>query len=152
MDPPARLPATVPLDQPPTLNRPTRSQLLAINVELFNLFLEGPAMNQPEVEVIDSTELAKRLNVPESWVRSWTNAKRTSDPIPHFRLGRYVRFPWGSTELSRVAEPPVGQCERAGSLRRINDQIRSLSRWMFVCRSCSLVRKVSRPGTTGKWI
>src|ERR1700730_1315899 len=99
MDPPARLPATVPLDQPPTLNRPTRSQLLAINVELFNLFLEGPAMNQPEVEVIDSTELAKRLNVPETWVRSWTNAKRTSDPIPHFRLGRYIRFPWGSTEL-----------------------------------------------------
>jgi hypothetical protein len=56
-------------------------------------------MNQADVEVIDSTELAKRLNVPETWVRSWTNAKRTSDPIPHFRLGRYVRFPWGSPEL-----------------------------------------------------
>src|SRR6266566_4998884 len=51
------------------------------------------------VEVIDSTELAKRLNVPETWVRSRTNAKRTSDPIPHLRLGRYVRFPWGSAEL-----------------------------------------------------
>src|SRR5215510_3495085 len=52
-----------------------------------------------QVEVIDSTELAKRLNVPETWVRSRTNAKRTSDPIPHLRLGRYVRFPWGSSEL-----------------------------------------------------
>jgi hypothetical protein len=62
-------------------------------------FIERAAMNQAEVEVIDSTELAKRLNVPETWVRSWTNAKRTSDPIPHFRLGRYVRFPWGSPEL-----------------------------------------------------
>jgi len=37
--------------------------------------------------------------IPETWVRSWTNAKRTSDPIPHLRLGRYIRFPWGSMEL-----------------------------------------------------
>ena len=51
------------------------------------------------VEVIDSTELAKRLNVPETWVRSQTSPKRTSDPIPHFKLGRYVRFPWGSEHL-----------------------------------------------------
>jgi hypothetical protein len=32
-------------------------------------------MNQVQVEVIDSTELAKRLNVPETWVRSRTNTK-----------------------------------------------------------------------------
>jgi hypothetical protein len=51
------------------------------------------------VEVIDSAELAKRLNVPETWVRSRTNPKRTSDPIPHLRLGRYVRFSWGSEQL-----------------------------------------------------
>ena len=51
------------------------------------------------VEVIDSAELAKRLNVPETWIRSRTNSKRTSDPIPHLRFGRYVRFPWGSEEL-----------------------------------------------------
>jgi hypothetical protein len=50
-------------------------------------------------EVIDSTELAKRLNVPETWVRSRTNLKRTTDPIPHLRLGRYVRFSWGSEQL-----------------------------------------------------
>lgn len=56
-------------------------------------------MNQTQVEVIDSAELAKRLNVPETWVRSRTNRKRTSDPIPHLRFGRYVRFPWGSEEL-----------------------------------------------------
>jgi hypothetical protein len=50
-------------------------------------------------EVIDSNELAKRLNVPETWVRSRTNRKRTSDPIPHLRFGRYVRFSWGSDTL-----------------------------------------------------
>jgi hypothetical protein len=52
-------------------------------------------------EVIDSTELAKRLNVPETWVRSRTNPKRTRDPIPHLRFGRYVRFRWGSEELHK---------------------------------------------------
>jgi hypothetical protein len=56
-------------------------------------------MNQTEIELINSAELAKRLNVPETWVRSRTNPKRTNDPIPHFRLGRYVRFPWGSEQL-----------------------------------------------------
>jgi hypothetical protein len=57
-------------------------------------------MKQEELEVIDSIELAKRLSVPESWIRSRTNQKRTCDPIPHYRLGRYIRFSWRSAELS----------------------------------------------------
>ena len=56
-------------------------------------------MQLNETEVIDSNELAKRLNVPETWVRSRTNLKRTNDPIPHLRFGRYVRFSWGSDTL-----------------------------------------------------
>ena len=52
-----------------------------------------------ETEVIDSNELAKWLNVPETWVRSRTNLRRTNDPIPHLRFGRYVRFSWGSDSL-----------------------------------------------------
>ena len=71
---------------------------------------------------------------------------------PAFPAWTLHSFSLGKYGASRVAEPPVGQCERAGSLRRKNDQIRSLSRWMFVCRPCGLVRKVSRPGTTGEWI
>jgi hypothetical protein len=71
-------------------------------------------MNQVQVEVIDSTELAKRLNVPETWVRSRTNVKRTSDPIPHLRLGRYVRFPWGSEELRDWLERQLVSTNRAG--------------------------------------
>jgi hypothetical protein len=67
-----------------------------------------------QVEVIDSTELAKRLNVPETWVRSRTNPKRTSDPIPHFRLGRYIRFPWGSEELREWLERQLVSTNRAG--------------------------------------
>ena len=62
--------------------------------------LPKPPIVVSVLEVIDSIELAKRLSVPESWIRSRTNKKRTSDPIPHYRLGRYIRFSWGSAELS----------------------------------------------------
>ena len=36
--------------------------------------------------------------VPESWIREQTRS-RSVDPIPHVRLGRYVRFEWNSPEL-----------------------------------------------------
>lgn len=49
-------------------------------------------------QFITSKELAKRWNVPESWVREQVR-KRASDPLPHIRLGKYVRFLWGSSEL-----------------------------------------------------
>src|SRR5438094_907658 len=49
-------------------------------------------------EIIDSTELARRWSVPESWVRNQVRP-RVQDPIPHVRLGKYVRFEWGSQEL-----------------------------------------------------
>ncbi len=49
-------------------------------------------------EVIDSAELAKRWSLPESWVRDQVRA-RITDPIPCVRLGKYVRFEWGSSAL-----------------------------------------------------
>jgi hypothetical protein len=49
-------------------------------------------------ELIDSAELARRWNIPVSWVRSRTRG-RTLDELPCLRLGRYVRFRWGSPEL-----------------------------------------------------
>jgi hypothetical protein len=49
-------------------------------------------------EIVDSEELSRRLTVPDSWVREHTRA-RCTDPIPHVRLGKYVRFRWGSPEL-----------------------------------------------------
>ncbi len=36
-------------------------------------------------------ELAERLNLPVSWIYAHTR-KRSSDPIPGFRLGKYWRF------------------------------------------------------------
>jgi len=52
-------------------------------------------------ELIDSGELAARLRVPESWVRNRTRARTPrQERIPCLRLGRYVRFAWGSQALS----------------------------------------------------
>ena len=36
-------------------------------------------------------ELAERLNLPASWIYAHTR-KRSGDPIPGFRLGKYWRF------------------------------------------------------------
>jgi hypothetical protein len=55
----------------------------------------------PAVEIIDAPELAKRLRVPVSWVRQRATSPRFKQEqrIPHVRLGRYIRFLWGSAEL-----------------------------------------------------
>jgi hypothetical protein len=50
------------------------------------------------VELIDSAELATRLNLPESWIRAQTR-DRATDPLPCLRFGRYVRFEWESAAL-----------------------------------------------------
>jgi hypothetical protein len=52
-------------------------------------------------ELIDAVELATRWRVPESWVRNHTRARTPKDErIPCIRLGRYVRFEWGSPQLT----------------------------------------------------
>lgn len=71
-----------------------------------------------ETEVINSAELAKRLGVPESWVRSRRNPKRTSDPIPHYKLGRYINFPWGSSVLREWLDRQLVGANRDRSGRR----------------------------------
>jgi len=50
-------------------------------------------------EVIDAKELARRLNLPWTWVKEGTR-NRTCDPIPHLRFGIYVRFEWNSPALN----------------------------------------------------
>jgi hypothetical protein len=54
----------------------------------------------PFFEVLTAEELARRWRVPSSWVREQCRS-RCCDPIPHARLGRYVRFSWGSPELTQ---------------------------------------------------
>ncbi|MGH9438155.1 MAG: hypothetical protein ACRD22_09725 [Terriglobia bacterium] len=55
-------------------------------------------LNHALFEIIDSKELAQRLRLPESWIRDRVRA-RSDDPLPHVKIGRYVRFEWASPEL-----------------------------------------------------
>ncbi len=59
---------------------------------------EGTSAPNCQHEYLDSVQFAARLNVPPSWVREHVRS-RTSDPIPHLKLGKYVRFLWGSPAL-----------------------------------------------------
>jgi len=78
-----------------------------------NASTPGP-MNHSSIEIIDSAELAKRLQLPESWVRDRVRV-RSDDPLPHVKFGRYVRFEWGSPELvERWARHRVSKQGRNG--------------------------------------
>jgi hypothetical protein len=56
-----------------------------------------------DFEIIDSVELARRLKLPESWVRDQVRSRAT-DPIPCLRFGKYVRFEWGHPDLTKWKE------------------------------------------------
>ena len=65
--------------------------------------------SEKHLELIDSVELAARWRVPESWIRNHTRARIPREQrIPCIRLGRYVRFRWGSTELEDWLEKQRG--------------------------------------------
>src|SRR5712691_13382497 len=51
-----------------------------------------------DYKILDSKQLAERLGVPESWIRNQTR-RNCPDPIPHIKLGRYVRYEWPSNRL-----------------------------------------------------
>jgi hypothetical protein len=69
---------------------------------LEQLRTSEPAVHLPW-EFIDCVELAHRWCLPESWVRDQVR-RRSADPLPHIRFGKYVRFRWGSPELEAWAE------------------------------------------------
>jgi hypothetical protein len=54
--------------------------------------------HSPDIRLIDSKQLAAKLNLPESWVRDQVR-RRPTDPLPHYKMGKYVRFRWDSPEL-----------------------------------------------------
>lgn len=57
-------------------------------------------VRQTAFELLTAEELAGRLRVPASWIREQTRSRSLQgDPLPHLRLGRYIRFRWGSPEL-----------------------------------------------------
>jgi hypothetical protein len=56
------------------------------------------ASGGPFYTVMDAGELAAAWRVPKSWILEQTRS-RCADPIPHVRLGRYVRFQFGEPAL-----------------------------------------------------
>ncbi|PYV52765.1 MAG: hypothetical protein DMG98_23305 [Acidobacteria bacterium] len=59
--------------------------------------------NTTTTVIIDSNELARRWKLPATWIREQTRS-RALDPIPHLRMGRYVRFEYGSPDLAKWLE------------------------------------------------
>jgi hypothetical protein len=54
----------------------------------------------PQIEVLDTHGLARKLTTPDSWVRSRVQPRcPVEERIPHVRFGRYVRFLWNSPEM-----------------------------------------------------
>jgi predicted DNA-binding transcriptional regulator AlpA len=48
-------------------------------------------------EILTPTQVAERLQVKPSWVYEQTRERaeiRNADPLPHIKMGRYLRFDW----------------------------------------------------------
>jgi hypothetical protein len=71
--------------------------------EIAQVTLTNEVGEHKTYEYIDSAELASRWKLPVSWVRDQVR-RRATDPLPHVRFGKYVRFRWGSPELEGWAE------------------------------------------------
>ena len=52
--------------------------------------------SEPESPYLDASQIARRLNVPEHWIRD--RARRGE--IPCERLGHYMRFRWPDVEAA----------------------------------------------------
>jgi hypothetical protein len=69
-------------------------------------------------EIIDAPELARRWNIPTSWVREQCRSRIPAEQrIPHIRFGRYKRFRWNSPELNeflnqRMSAPLASRLRR----------------------------------------
>ncbi len=55
-------------------------------------------MPLPDYEMLNSKQLAVKLGLPESWIRNQTR-RSCPDPIPHVKVGKYIRFEWPSKDL-----------------------------------------------------
>jgi predicted DNA-binding transcriptional regulator AlpA len=48
-------------------------------------------------QILTPTQVAERLQVKPSWVYEQTRERaevRNPDPLPHIKMGRYLRFDW----------------------------------------------------------
>jgi hypothetical protein len=48
---------------------------------------------EPE-DILTPTQLAERLQVSLNWVYEKTRGRESANPMPHLKVGRYLRFLW----------------------------------------------------------
>jgi hypothetical protein len=54
------------------------------------------------MEILTPQQLAERLQVKPSWIYEQTRNRsgvRNPDPLPHIKMGLYLRFDWGGVRL-----------------------------------------------------
>jgi excisionase family DNA binding protein len=83
----------VPVDQIPCVVAFLSARLLAEGGSNRSCEHNGETARDAK-NLLRAGELAERLNVPESWVRTEERARR----IPSIRLGKYVRFKLNDVE------------------------------------------------------
>jgi excisionase family DNA binding protein len=88
--------ATIPLDRIPG----ALTQLAALQAALAARLVVVTTPCRPVAsELVDAPEMARRLKVHESWVRTEQRAAR----IPFIQVGRYVRFRPADVEAAIAA-------------------------------------------------
>jgi excisionase family DNA binding protein len=83
----------IPFDQIPRVLAFLSARLLTQRVSSHSCAHDGESARGAE-NLLTAGELAERLGVPESWVRTEERAGR----IPSVRLGKYVRFKLSDVE------------------------------------------------------
>jgi hypothetical protein len=48
---------------------------------------------EPE-DILTPTQLAERLQVSPNWVYEKTRRRKSANPMPYLKVGRYLRFLW----------------------------------------------------------
>jgi excisionase family DNA binding protein len=93
----------IPVDQIPTLLAFLAARLLAEGCAGRNSEDNGACAREAE-KLLTANELARRLGVHESWVRTEERARR----IHGVRLGKYVRFKLSDVERALAARQRQG--------------------------------------------
>ena len=64
--------------------------------------MDTPWPQTQSEHLLTAAEVAEMLRVSPSWIREKTRERaliRDTDPLPHVRLGKYVRFRWTDVSL-----------------------------------------------------
>jgi excisionase family DNA binding protein len=67
------------------------------------------------LEILTPQQVAERLQLPESWVYEQTRNRasiRVADPLPHMKVGRYLRFKWSDVLAWLERQNRTKQVER----------------------------------------